>query len=116
MVAKEYLDVFWIGNVRVLRGVFQSDRRQIAIPDTRQIGKAFVQPLHYSPGVISIAGRKHWLWPAVDQDGCVLEEIVQSRRDTKAAKRVLISLLKKAGMPHKQIITDKLRSQGTCQA
>ena len=60
--------------------------------------------------VISIAGRKHWLWRAVDQDGYVLDEIVQSRRDTKAAKRLLTRLLKKAGMPPKRIITDKLRS------
>ena len=48
--------------------------------------------------VITIAGRKHWLWRAVDQDGYVLDEIVQSRRDTKAAKRLLVRLLKKQGM------------------
>jgi putative transposase len=65
--------------------------------------------------VISIAGRKHWLWRAVDQDGYVLDEIVQSRRDTKAAKRLLIRLLKKAGMPPKRIITDKLRSYGAAK-
>ncbi|MGQ3215984.1 MAG: IS6 family transposase [Shinella sp.] len=65
--------------------------------------------------VISIAGRKHWLWRAVDQDGYGLNEIVQSRSDTKAAKRLLISLLKKAGMPPKRIITDKLRSYGAAK-
>ncbi|WP_457588701.1 IS6 family transposase [Ensifer canadensis] len=63
----------------------------------------------------SVAGRKHWLWRAVDQDGYVLDEIVQSRRDTKAAKRLLIRLLKKAGMPPKRIITDKLRSYGAAK-
>jgi putative transposase len=47
--------------------------------------------------VITIAGRKHWLWRAVDQDGYVLDEIVQSRRDTKAAKRLLRRLLKQQG-------------------
>lgn len=62
--------------------------------------------------VISIAGRKHWLWRAVDQNGYALDEIVQSRRDTKAARRLLIRLLKKQGMPPKRIITDKLRSYG----
>lgn len=67
---------------------------------------------HLDEVVISIAGRKHWLWRAVDQDGYVRDEIVQSRRDTKAAKRLLIRLLKKAGMPRKRIITDKLRSYG----
>ncbi|WP_156381832.1 DDE-type integrase/transposase/recombinase, partial [Rhizobium sp. Leaf341] len=49
-------------------------------------------------------------WRAVDQDGYVLDEIVQSRRDTQAARRLLIRLLKKQGMPPKRIITDKLRS------
>ena len=65
--------------------------------------------------VVSIAGRKHWLWRAVDQDGYVLDEIVQSRRDTKAARRLLIRLLKKAGMPPKRIVTDNLRSYGAAK-
>jgi putative transposase len=60
--------------------------------------------------VISIAGKKHWLWQAVDQDGYVLDEIVQSRRDTKAAKRLLTRLLKKQGCPPRRMITDKLGS------
>ncbi|MGO8659058.1 DDE-type integrase/transposase/recombinase, partial [Rhizobium ruizarguesonis] len=42
---------------------------------------------HLDEVVISIGGRKHWPWRAVDQDGYVLDEIVQTRRDTKAAKR-----------------------------
>jgi putative transposase len=53
--------------------------------------------------VITIAGRKHWLWRAVDQDGYVLDEIVQNRRDTKAAKRLLTRLLKKQGIAPKRI-------------
>ena len=52
---------------------------------------------HLDEVVITIAGRKHWLWRAVDQDGHVLDEIVQNRRDTKAAKRLLTRLLKKQG-------------------
>nr|WP_312881121.1 MULTISPECIES: DDE-type integrase/transposase/recombinase [Rhizobium] len=44
--------------------------------------------------MISIGGRKLWLWRAVDQDGYVLDEIVQARRDTQAAKRLLVRLLK----------------------
>lgn len=47
---------------------------------------------------IPIGSRKHWLWRAVDQDGYVLDEIVQSCRDTKAAKRLLIRLMKKQGV------------------
>jgi putative transposase len=70
---------------------------------------------HLDEVVISIAGKKHWLWRAVDQDGYVLDEIVQSRRNTKAAKRLLTRLLQKQGMPPKRIITDKLRSYGAAK-
>jgi putative transposase len=70
---------------------------------------------HLDEVVVSIAGRKHWLWRAVDQDGYVLDEIVQSRHDTKAARRLLIRLLKKAGMPPKRMVTDKLRSYGAAK-
>jgi putative transposase len=71
---------------------------------------------HLDEVVIGIAGKKHWLWRAVDQDGYVLDEIVQSRRNTKAAKRLLIRLLHKQGMEPKRIITDKLRSYGAARA
>jgi putative transposase len=65
---------------------------------------------HLDEVVITIAGQKHWLWRAVDQDGYVLDEIVQTRRDTKAAKRLLKRLLKKQGCPPRRMITDKLGS------
>jgi putative transposase len=65
---------------------------------------------HLDEVVISIAGQQHWLWRAVDQDGYVLDEIVQTRRDTKAAKRLLKHLLKRQGCPLRRIITDKLGS------
>jgi putative transposase len=65
---------------------------------------------HLDEVVITIAGRKYWLWRAVDQDGYVLDEIVQTRRDTKAANRLLKRLLKKQGCPPKRLITDKLGS------
>ena len=45
--------------------------------------------------VIAISGRKRWLWRAVDQHGVVLDILVQSRRDAKAAKRLLRKLMKK---------------------
>jgi putative transposase len=70
---------------------------------------------HLDEVVISISGKKHWLWRAVDQDGYVLDEIVQARRNTKAAKRVLTRLLQKQGMKPKRIITDKLRSYGAAR-
>jgi transposase-like protein len=60
--------------------------------------------------VITIAGKKHWLWRAVDQDGIVFEVLVQSRRDKQAAQRLLRKLLKKQMRPPRVLITDKLAS------
>ena len=65
---------------------------------------------HLDEVVITIAGKKNWLWRAVDQDGYVLDEVVQARRNTKAAKRLLKRLLKKQGSPPRRMITDKLGS------
>ena len=65
---------------------------------------------HLDEVVIAIGGRKRWLWRAVDQDGYILDEIVQTRRDTEAAKRLLMRLLEKQGCPPRRTITDKLGS------
>jgi transposase-like protein len=65
---------------------------------------------HLDEVVISFAGKKHWLWRAVDQDGFVLDVLVQSRRDTEAAKRLFRKLLKKQGRAPRVLITDKLKS------
>src|SRR3712207_600597 len=65
---------------------------------------------HLDEVVITIAGKKHWLWRAVDQDGIVLDALVQSRRDQQAAKRLLRKLLKKQMRPPRVMITDKLAS------
>src|SRR6187549_2997719 len=65
---------------------------------------------HLDEVVITIAGQKHWLWRAVDQDGIVLDVLVQSRRDKQAAKRLLRKLLRKQGRPPRVLITDKLAS------
>jgi putative transposase len=70
---------------------------------------------HLDEVVISIAGRKHWLWRAVDQHGVVLDILVQSRRDTKVAKRLLRKLLKKQGIVPRVMITDKLTSYGAAK-
>src|ERR1700674_6079713 len=59
--------------------------------------------------------RKRYLWRAVDQEGYVLDEIVQVHRNTKAARRLLTRLLWKQGRPPKRIITDKLGSYGAAR-
>ena len=70
---------------------------------------------HLDEVVVKIAGRSYWLWRAVDQHGVVLEEILQSRRDKRAAKRLLVKLMKRWGFVPKRIITDKLRSYGAAK-
>src|SRR3954462_13794958 len=70
---------------------------------------------HLDEVVITIAGQKHWLWRAVDQDGLVLDVLVQSRRDKQAAKRLLRKLLKKQMRPPRVMITDKLASYGAAK-
>src|ERR1700722_17006804 len=65
---------------------------------------------HLDEVVIPIAGQKHWLWRAADQEGFVPDALVQSRRDRKAAKRLFRKLLKKQGRAPRVLITDKLKS------
>jgi putative transposase len=60
--------------------------------------------------VIKIRGRKHWLWRAVDDEGEVLDFLVQPRRCARSAQRLLRKLLKKQGFAPKRITADKLKS------
>jgi putative transposase len=70
---------------------------------------------HLDEVAIRIGGKRYWLWRAVDQDSYVLDEIIQNRRNTKAAKRLLTRQLKKQGVAPKRMITDKLRSYGAAR-
>jgi putative transposase len=70
---------------------------------------------HLDEVAVKIAGVQHWLWRAVDQDGIVLDILVQSRRDMNAAKRLLRKLLKKQMRPPRVLITDKLASYGAAK-
>ena len=65
---------------------------------------------HLDEVVLKIAGKKHYLWRAVDQHGVVLDVLVQSRRNKKAAKRLLRKLLKRQCRAPRVMITDKLKS------
>src|ERR687889_310491 len=62
---------------------------------------------HLDEVVLKIAGKKHWLWRAVDQNGIVIDILVQSRRDKHAARRLLRKLLKKQRRLPRVMITDK---------
>jgi putative transposase len=59
---------------------------------------------------IRINGQQQYLWRAVDQDGDVIDILLQSRRDQRAAERFLRRLLRGQGKQPFRIITDKLKS------
>ena len=65
---------------------------------------------HLDEMVVRIAGERMYLWRAVDHEGEVLDVLVQRRRDTRAALRLMRKLLKKLGFAPRLLVTDKLRS------
>ena len=75
-------------------------RRQGRLGDTWHLDELFV----------NIRGEQHYLWRAVDQDGDVIDILVQPRRDRRAAERFLRKLLKGQGREPRRLVTDKLRS------
>ena len=60
--------------------------------------------------VVRIAGERMYLWRAVDDEGEVLDMLVQRRRDSRSASRLMHKLLKKQGFVPKIVVTDRLRS------
>lgn len=75
-------------------------RRRGRMGDTWHLGELFV----------NIQGRQQYLWRAVDEDGDVIDMLVQSRRDRCAAERFFRKVLKGQGCEPRRLITDKLRS------
>ncbi len=77
-------------------------RRQGRLGDTGFLDEVFV----------TINGQRQYLWRAVDQDGDVIDILVQSRRNRRAAERFFRKLLKGQGKTPLRIVTDKLKSHG----
>ncbi len=75
-------------------------RRQGRLGDTWHLDELFV----------NIRGQQHYLWRAVDQDGDLIDILVQLRRDPRAAERFFRRLLKGQGGVPRRLVTDKLRS------
>jgi putative transposase len=65
---------------------------------------------HLDEVQLKINGKKHWLWRAVDQEGLVLDILVQPRRDQHAAERFLRRVLEGEQQAPRVVITDKLAS------
>lgn len=88
---------------------------------TRKFGKAFAYKIrvtrtkptgrwHMDERVVKIDGKSMWLWRAVDDEGEVLDMLVQKRRNTEAALRLLRKSMKHQGTHPETIVTDKLAS------
>jgi len=75
-------------------------RRQPRLGDIWHLDEVFVR----------IGGKQQYLWRAVDQDGDVIDILVQPRRDQRAAKRFLRKLVRAQGGEPNRLVTDKLRS------
>jgi transposase-like protein len=71
---------------------------------------------HLDEMAVAISGRQFWLWRAVDDEGEVLDLLVQRRRDKAAAVKLMRKLLKKQGFAPEVLVTDKLSSYGAAKA
>ena len=67
---------------------------------------------HLDEVYTKIAGKMAYLWRAVDDEGTVLDVVVQRRRNTKVATRLLRKLLRNQGVKPTRIVTDRLGSYG----
>ncbi len=67
---------------------------------------------HLDEMVVRIAGKRMYLWRAVDHEGEILDVLVQRRRDRGAAVKLMRKLMRKQGFAPKRVVTDKLRSYG----
>ena len=78
----------------------QLKRRQGRLGDTWFLDEVFV----------TINGQRQYLWRAVDQDGDLIDILVQPRRDGRAARRFFRRLLKSQRQEPVRLVTDKLGS------
>jgi putative transposase len=81
-------------------------RRKGRLGDTWHLDELFV----------NIQGRQQYLWRAIDQDGDVIDILVQPRRDRRAAECFFRKLLKGQGRVPRRLITDKLRSYSAARS
>ena len=65
---------------------------------------------------VTTGGLQFWLGRAVDDEGEVLDVLVQRRRDKAAAVKLMRKLLKKQGFAPNVLVTDKLRSNGAARS
>ncbi len=65
--------------------------------------------------IVTVRGERRYLWRAVDQDGDVLDILVQKHKNKQAASRFFKKLMKRQSRPAREIVTDKLPSYGAAR-
>ncbi|WP_411194387.1 IS6 family transposase [Rhodococcus erythropolis] len=65
---------------------------------------------HLDEVFVKVGGVRKYLWRAVDQDGNILDILIQGKRDGRAATRFFRKILKHQGCPPRVLVTDKLAS------
>src|SRR6202047_3019326 len=65
---------------------------------------------HLDEMMVRIAGKRMYLWRAVDHEGEILDVLLQGRRDRRAAVKLMRKLLRKQGFAPKRVTTDQLCS------
>jgi len=116
-----YRDVEELLAERGIQTSYQTVRRWVAKFGTmfaRNLRRLRPKPSstwHLDEMAVRIGGKWMWLWRAVDSEGEVLDLLVQPKRDTKAALRLMRKLLKKQGFAPDELVTDKLGSYGAAR-
>ena len=90
----------------------------------RRFGQAYANQLrrprpgdtwHLDEVFLTIHGKRHYLWRAVDQEGNVLDILVQRRRNKRAAKKFFRKLLKGLPSVPRVLVPDQLKSYGAAK-
>src|SRR5919206_680446 len=70
---------------------------------------------HLDEMVVSIQGRRMYLWRAVDREGEILDLLLPPKRDKAAVVKLMRKLLKRQGYAPGALVTDKLGSYGAAR-
>jgi transposase-like protein len=81
-------------------------------PQSSTFDSPFSDGRSTQPQFVKIDGRLVYLWRALDAEGAVLDVLVQSKRDKRAALKLMRQLLKKLSFVPDNFVTDNLRSSG----
>jgi transposase-like protein len=90
---------------------WEPDDARVSRPVLRERGGARATRL-----AVTIAGQQFWLWRAVDAEGEVLDVLVQPKRNSHAALKLMRKLLKKHCFAPDVLVTDKLRSYAAAKS